>query len=402
MNAANVDMWLIFDREPVIDPLTQVIGGTVGDGNVYAFWRDGERLGAAAMLSHGVRQGLLKEIFGDRVTLFAYKDERYVPHLRALLAEVDPLRIAINASPDFPLADGITAEMLGKLRAAAEGYADRFVSSAELVSEFVLVRTELETAAYRDLCGWTIDLMRLALSADVIQAGKTTAEDVHWWALEAMQSMGLESFWPGPGLRVTRAGAHHPVNEPDVPLEVGDVLNLDLGLVHLGFHSDLKRNAVLLGSSLRAPVPGLIAAYDKAIEMREVLTRAMRPGRIGHVVWQEVMEWGRSQGFGQGGPVAGGTISTISHSELAVYGHSVGAAVHDSGARTGPPKPGWGPRVNLPLQTNAWYALEFHVSLPVPEWGERAVKVAMEEAIVLRDDGPEYLVEPQDRWWTVL
>lgn len=401
MEAGDVDMWLIADREPTIDPVAGMIGGCVGDGNVFAFWREGAQVKRGAFISHGVRQDLLDSVFGAGVVRFGYEAQGFAPHLRALVQRVDPSSIAINASADIGMADGLTSEMLGRLRSALGPYSDRLVSASEVVRTFVTRRTALESTAYRTLARWSADLARMALSSQAITVGSTTADDLHWWLLEQIRSIGLASTWAVPGIRVTRAGHHRPVNEKGNPLLEGDVVNLDVGLSYLGYKTDIKRNALVLGSSGNGAPDSLRQAFDAALEARDVLASAMRPGRTGHVVWSEVMEWGRSRGYGTGAPVAGGSVPTSTEPEIGVYCHSVGSAVHDAGARIGPHEPGWGPRVTYKLEANCWYALEFHVSLPVPEWGGRTVKVGIEEPVLLGESGPEYLTEPQHEWWTV-
>jgi Xaa-Pro aminopeptidase len=89
------------------------------------------------------------------------------------------------------------------------------------------------------------------------------------------------------------------------------------------------------------------------------------------------------------------TAVVYSH-PVGVHGHGAGPAIGRWDAQRG--VRGDGDRV---LHPDTAYALELAVRAPVPEWGGQAVRLAVEEAVVLTASGTSFLGCPQRELWTV-
>ncbi len=76
-----------------------------------------------------------------------------------------------------------------------------------------------------------------------------------------------------------------------------------------------------------------------------------------------------------------------------VYSHPVGHHGHGAGPAVGL----WDSQSGVPgtgalvVGADTLWALELCVRTPVPEWGGQVVRMALEQGVVVRDDGVEYL-----------
>ena len=110
------------------------------------------------------------------------------------MAARDPQRIAINQSRTISMADGLTAELKDYLiDAIGAPYRDRLVSSEPLLVEYVSTRTPAEEAIEREASAATFDILRRALSNEVITPGRTTLMDVHYWITAAWNARASSS-----------------------------------------------------------------------------------------------------------------------------------------------------------------------------------------------------------------
>ena len=81
---------------------------------------------------------------------------------------------------------------------------------------------------------------------------------------------------------------------------------------------------------------------------------------------------------------------------VGVHGHGAGPAIGRWDGQGG--VPGDGDRV---LRPSTVFALELAVRVPVPEWGDQCVRLALEEGVELTPAGTQFLGSPQRELWTV-
>jgi len=277
--------------------------------------------------------------------------------------------------------------------------AAREVSAELLQRDFRATRLPEETELYRELVRWTVAWEEEGLSRVAITPGTTTPDDLHWWWRERAHDLGLEIASFLPGLRVIRDGRHLETNDPNEPILPGDTLSIDAGLSYAGYHTDLKRMAYVLRPSETEVPASLKKAYDDAKKVTDQLCQNMRPGRLGHEVWEMTTNWAAEQGYLIGYAMGIGGAAKDTDAEVGIYCHSVGTDVHDIGARTSENNPhAFGNRVLYPLAADNWYSVELHISTPIPEWENKTVKVTIEETALLTEDGPRFLVPRQEEW----
>jgi Xaa-Pro aminopeptidase len=393
MRQHGIDMWVVLGREFHPDPLLEEIGGGwPGVRNAHIFFdNDGDVPEKVFIGSHSHREDLYDSVY-DVVSFYGYSEEGLAPHLRQAVLERDPKRIGINISPTLPMADGLSAVLKEYLEdAIGPKYAGRLTSAELVVRDFRASRVPEEVGIYRRLCEWTVAWEEEAFSQRVVWPGVTTADDIQWWMRGKARELGLGLEFL-PGVRVTRQGnnmAGHAVVLP------GDVLTVDAGLTFELYRTDYKRTAYVLHPGQVQPPESLKEAFAQALRARDQLAANMRPGAIAHEVWQETMDWAQQEGYEIAYPAAGGRRGAVTGQQIGIYCHSIGNATHDIGARIAVDWPvAYGDRVRYPLGVDRWYSIEFHVSIPIPEWEGRAFTVSIEETVALSEHGVEYFVPP--------
>lgn len=397
MRAHNIDLWLVFSREHHEDPLLSEIGGGWGGvRNAYLFFDRGDRLEKIFIGSHELRDTTIPEAY-DKVVYYGYSKEGIRGHLAQVVGERDPKRIGLNVSPTLPMADGLSWTLRRFLEEAlGEKYAKRMVSAELMVRDFRTNHIADEVPVFQDLCRWTVAWEEEALSDAVVTVGKTTADDIHWWMRERALEMGLGVEFL-PGVRITRKGLHLPTNSPDHPVQPGDVISIDAGLSYIDYRTDIKRTAYVLAPGETMPPASIQTAFADALKVTDKLLEHMKPGLLGHQVWQNTMNELKAMGYAAGLPsTGGGPPSDPRRPEVGIYAHSVGNSTHDIGARVAIDWPfAYGDRVRYPLARNAWYSVELHVSTPIPEWDGLVLPIRIEENAALTESGVVFFAPRQ-------
>jgi hypothetical protein len=223
------------------------------------------------------------------------------------------------------------------------------------------------------------------LSARQVRPGVTRVGDLVWALRERAAALQV-ALWFRPDFRVQRRGLPFDPGSPaslDTVVEAGDLLHLDLGVVHLDLSTDHQRMAYLPRRGEEGPPPGLVAALRATNRLQELLLAEMRPGRPGHVVHAAALARAEAEGL-----------------RAMIYSHSVGFTGHFVGAAIGAFKPGAAPgfRASLPLRAGATTAVELNTRSPVPEWGGQDAWIMLEDVVWLAPEGPRFLVPRQTSW----
>ncbi len=387
MRAHRIDLWIILSRENAPDPALELFGGYgvtgwYGHRNAYLFRDAGERgLETAAIGTH--LSDHLAPFYDERQV---YGEEGLAPHLVEWVAARDPQRIAINQSRTISMADGLTAELKDYLiDALGAPYRDGLVSSEPLLVEYVSTRTPAEEAIVREASAATFDILRRALSNEVITPGRTTLMDVHYWVTAEWKRQGFEFNFPA-SLDLQRHGADPIDDSADPVIERGDLLHVDFGVRSSGLVTDQQKMAYVLRDGETEPPTGLRHAFDVSNRMAEIILDEFEVGRTGIQIKTAAESRAADEGI-----------------ETLVYSHAQGNWVHDAGVwmiYDWPERYGDHPR--FPLRAGEWISLEFAVTVPVPEWDNQPVDIMREEDTLVHPDGRvEYLSGPQTELWVI-
>ncbi len=308
-------------------------------------------------------------VTGRRAELWG--DEQWVL-LREVLADRDPARIGINRSRTFAFADGLTAAEHEAMRAAlGPELSARLVDVEGLAVDFLALRLPEEEAVYRRLQFLVWELIEEMFSSKVITPGVTRTSDLVWWWREQVAARGLTT-WFQPSISVQRDLATPEDLGSDPVILPGDLLWCDVGIVALGLHTDTQHSAYVLRPGETQPPEGLQAALARSNRLQDLLFEEIRPGRRGNDVLFATLGRMRDEGLD-------GTVYTH---PIGLHGHGAGPLIGLWDRQDGVPGRG-----DHPVRAGTWFSSELQVTSPVPEWGNRRVRIAQEEDFLLGADG---------------
>jgi Xaa-Pro aminopeptidase len=387
MDRAGIDLWLVIGREYNEDPVLATL--------LPAAWLSARR--RTILVLHRSDDGVVPTAVSDYpvgqfLAAIAPEDSAAAPgtasdwdEVRRIVEQADPVRIGIDVSASFALADGLSHAEYEALTAALGPYADRCVPAEALTVGWLETRLPDEIRALRTLNRLAHDVVTEAFTG--VEVGTTTALDVAWWIRQRLADLGVDP-WFQPGVTLQRAGtplvAHRGTLMPgvrfDAVIEPGDLVHCDVGLSSLGLRTDTQRTAYALRAGEADPPAGLRAAMATANRLQDLTMGALAPGRTGN----EVLAAARAAAAQEG---IDGDI--YSH-PVGYHGHGAGPAIGQWDRQDGVPGPG-----DYPVHVNTVYALELAVRRPVPEWDGQVVRMAVEDGIALTGDGVGYLAERQ-------
>ena len=257
MDRAGVDAWVVVGREynedPVLASLLPAQWLSARRRTVLAFRRTPDGVEGRSLTRYPVGD------YEPPGTSTASQREA----LLRLLEGWDPARIGVDVSETTALADGLSATEHRLLADAIGPLADRLVPAEDLAIGWLETRLPEEIEAAHHLNRLAHEVIAEAFSRQVVAPGTTTADDVAWWIQQRFHDLGVEP-WFQPSVLAQRAGL--PLLDErglpsggvpgDAPIEPGDLLHCDVGLLSLGLHTDTQRNAYVLRPGETARPPG--------------------------------------------------------------------------------------------------------------------------------------------------
>jgi Xaa-Pro dipeptidase len=373
MHEHGVDCWIVVTRESSRDPIAEDLGGgSVGARSAFVFIVDkSSRLSATAIVANLDSEGPAGSGIYDR--LVAYGTEGVSAHLRKIVHDAKPKRIALNYSRDQALADGLTAGMKDYLvEALGEDYARRFVSSEDMLLSFRGRMLPEELEVYSHAVELTQQILHSALSSRAITPGKTTERDIENFLRDRTRAVGAEVAFVS--ISVGTSATTSPI------VRRGDLVRIDFGITWHGYKTDIQRTAYVLRESETSPAPFIKKMWETAVRANRAAVTAMRPGVSGVSIDAVARKIILSAGY-------------IDYSH--VTGHPVGVEVHDAGPVLGPDwKERYGSRVHRNLEAGQIFAVEPEVSKDQPG-GKGEIGIGLEEEVIVEHGGARYLGQPQ-------
>ena len=264
MKRHGIEMWIVVNEEFHSDPVTEYIVPPipmVGRRDFFIFIDRGTRL--------------------ERIAVVRYVEERLKKHYKVLnppraelaaaikriVDERAPKTIALNYGGSRGQQNGLThdgyqfmAEALGPENEK------KFVSAAQLLTDFFDTRVPDELPHYEPAVLATDVITRRAFSNEVITPGKTTVGDVRWWMMEQVNRLGL-GIWFQPDMRVQRQAKSTAAGEQfldvaneSLVLERGDLIHVGFGLIYMGLSTDWQKHGYILKSGDKDAPAGFKAA----------------------------------------------------------------------------------------------------------------------------------------------
>lgn len=389
MRRAGVDAWVLIAREYNEDPVLKTM--------LPATWLNARRRTVLLFIDHGPERGVermavARYAVGD---LFpgAWNPEQQpdqYARIAQILSEFNPQSIALNFSDTYGLADGLTySEQRDFLAALPTRLQELVVSSQDVAVGWLETRTELELELYRDVMQIAHDIIKEGFSAEVVEPGVTTTEDLEWWFRQRVNDLGL-STWFHTSIETERSD--RSVQEitdgnldPDV-LYKGDHIHIDFGISYLNLQTDTQQNAYILRDDEDDVPEDLKFALQKGNELQDILTDNFAVGRTGN----EILRRSREQAIERDiGPI-------IYTHPIGLHGHAAGTTIGMWDKQEGVPGTG-----DYPMQPNTAYSIELTALVDIPAWSSEPMAMKLEEDGFYDGVNFEYIAPRQEQYHVI-
>ncbi len=369
LRETGLDCWLTFCRETDIHPdpgVELVVGAGVVRNSAFLFGVGGQRVSIVANFdTANIRaNGVFGEVIG-------YDEDIRGPLLDAL-NRINPRQIGLNYSTDDQTADGLTHGhwlLLNELLRDTP-FAGRLTSAAPLLSRLRGRKSPAEVAHIRKAVAQTEDIV--ALVTPQIRPGVSEVELAEFVHREFTRR-GLPTAWAEDSCPIVNIGPAsvpgHARPSPDLRVEPGYLVHIDLGVKVEGYCSDLQRMWYVRRPGETAPPESVRTAFATVVRSIEAAAAALRPGVRGHAVDAAARQ-----------VVVGAGYPEYKHGT----GHGLGRAVHDGGTMLGPRWPCYGRNPESVVEAGNVYTLE-------PAVATEAGHVGLEEDVLVTADGCEFL-----------
>lgn len=391
MDKTGFDMWIIVSNEDNLDPvfktmipmdawcpIVQILVISKKPGQPV------ERLN----LSRTDMKGLHKDAWDWRAWDSAKKESQW-DALARVVRERDPKTIAVDESEEIWAAGGLTTALKERLiKAVGPTYAKRLRSGVDLAVLWLETLLDEEL----DLYGWAVSiahaLIAEAFSGRAITPGVTTTDDLLYYYNQRVIDLGLKLFaWPTFRIRNRDAKAVERWGAADTVIRPGDYISVDAGIEYLRYFTDHTEWAYVLRPGETDAPAGVRAVLSEANRLQSIFLGEFKEGRSGNEILAAVLAAAKAQGV----------------PSPRIYSHSIGLFLHEPGPLIGLP---WeqvdtGVRGQVKLVPNSTFVAELSVAAPVPEWGGRELRLALEEMVAFTPRGGYVLDGSQTRFYLV-
>ncbi|NVK89593.1 MAG: aminopeptidase P family protein [Gammaproteobacteria bacterium] len=382
MQTAQVDAWIILCRENRNDPLAEHIGcENAGAPAVFLFYLDAKGFHSRVYSPSSESTALADLAIHDQV-IAVPRGESTLTQASSFIKNKNFKRIAVNSSTTNAQADGLSyTQRIALEEALGNAFAERLVSSQELVYQWLSIKLPQEVAIMRAAAAltakWQIEAYQQVIP------GTTTDADVARFLKQKMAQYDVGDAWaPDQNPNVNSGPDRGHSHATDKVIMPGDVIQIDFGIrVFDRWVTDIQRFAYVLKPGETA-APADIAHYWESARLGGYRAfQAMRPGVTGIAVDRAQSVVMEAQGSA---PVMWST------------GHPVGYVAHDTGPNLGGARGATvRPAAQRPLKAGMVFAFDGFFAWTLPSGAQKTISV--EEMAVITPDGAEYLIPPQQQ-----
>ncbi|MDP2914856.1 MAG: M24 family metallopeptidase [Candidatus Aminicenantes bacterium] len=391
MEKTGFDMWIIVSNEDNLDPVFRTmvpVDTWCPIVQILVFSRKPGRPVERLNLSRTDMRGLHKDAWDWRAWDSEKKESQW-DCLTRIVRERDPKKIAINESDEIWAAGGLTVALKKRLvQAIGPTYAARLQSGEPLSVLWLETLLDEELELYERAASIAHALIAETFSSRAITPGVTTLDDLLYYYCQRVSDLGLKLFaWPWFRIRgrdpkvIERWGANDTVVRP------GDLLQVDAGIEYLRYYTDHCEWAYVLRPGELDPPAGVRAVLAEGNRLQDIFLGELKEGRSGNEILAAILGTAKAKGIP--GP--------------RIYSHSIGLFLHEPGPLIGLP---WeqvdtGIRGQVRLVPNSTFTAELSVAAPVPEWGGRELRLALEQVLAYTSRGAYFLDGRQTRFHLV-
>lgn len=365
----DLDCWLTFVRETGQHPdpgVELILGTSLTWTSALLLGRGGERV--AIVGRYDVENVKLTGVFPEVV---GYDEDIRAP-LVAALERMAPRQIGLNYSRHDHTSDGLSVGMYELLRETLAGtpFVDRLTSAEGVLGRLRARKTAGEVARVAAAVATTEEIV--AWLTPQIQVGRSEAELAALVHSEFTRR-GLPASWDWDYCPTLNTGPDSPLGhvapQPQIAVQPGHLVHIDLGVRQEGYCSDLQRmwyvrrpGEAEAPEELRRAMAAVVAAIDAGAA---VLRPGVRGWEVDAAARRVVVEAGYPE---------------YRHA----LGHGLGRACHDGGPLLGPRWPRYGVAPEQAVEAGHVYTLE----LGVPT---SAGYLAVEEDVVVTEEGCRFI-----------
>jgi len=392
MRKAGFDMWIMISNEDNYDPvfltmipydawcpITQIlVFNDPGEGKAI------ERLNISRTNMEGLHQKSWTPPHAK-----THEGEGQWECLARIVKERDPERIGINESDVIWAADGLTASLKRRLvETIGPEYAERLESAEKMSTLRLETLLDEELDLYECAVAISHALIAGTFSNKVITPGVTTTDDLIFHYRQRTAELGLDKAFR-PFFRIL---GRHPEMLKEYPpddkiIRRGDVLQCDVGVKYLRYHTDTQEMAYVLRRGETDVPEGFKTGMAEGNKLQDIYCSEFQEGLTGNQMLANILKKAKAMGI----------------KKPRVYSHSVGYYLHEPGPLIGLPwaQENTGPRGEVTLVPNSCFTVELSVDRPVPEWGGQEFRCKLEQDIVYTKKGVFYLDGRQTKFHVI-
>lgn len=369
-----IDMWIVAGQESATnsEPVLSVMSDAEFIGcTALIFCRDRTSCAVCTPIDYNgyVNQGVFDQVIAFPVS--------FSDSVAEVIRKKNPGKIALDYSLENPGSDGLTVGMYHLLENAFQtsGFRGEIVSAENIITSVRGIKTEDELMKIRKACSEAEIIFRDA--ADYIKDGMNCTELYSFFQKET-EKKGFGYSWPkscNPGVSGGTGCPGGHGGAPDFIIRKGFVVNVDFGIVVDGYSCDLQRMYYLLKDGETEPPADVQYAFETVRDAIQTAAQNLRPGILGVEADAVGRNYIVSHGFKEFG---------------CALGHQLGKVAHDGGPLLAPAFPRYDKDelIRTPLSENMVFTLEPGVDCSAGHMG-------LEEDVVIRKDGAEFLSDPQ-------
>ncbi len=385
MRREGVDMWVIISREYNEDPVMKTILPSTWLAarrrTIMVFYDNGETVDKIAIARYSVGRLLKGEWNVD-----VYPDQWEA--LMNIIKDKNPDKIALNYSDNYGLADGLVkTEYESFMSYLSENMHSKVMSAERLAVAWLETRSNKELEVYPMICRLGHLILREGLSEKAIHPGITTTDDVVWWLRQRVKDLGLDT-WFHPSVSVQRSDmgnneflrsfSKRPDQDVIMP---GDLVHVDFGITYLRLNTDQQEHFYVLRPGETEAPAGLVDAFANGNRVQDILTSNFKKGLSGNEILKRSLDQAKSEGL---------NASIYTH-PIGFHGHAAGPTIGMWDKQGGVKGSG-----DYPLYDNTAYSIELFAATPVKEWGDKPVRIMLEEDGVYQD-GKFYFLDGRQK-----
>jgi len=380
MRRHKIDMWVIIAREYNEDPVIKTMQP--------ATWISSRRRTIIVFFDQGPEKGIERLAVArydiGKLIKGAWEKEKQPDQwkrLAEIITERDPKKIALNYSSTFPLGDGVTmTEYKAFENSLSASLRKRIVSGEMLAVGWLERRTPQEMEVYKNINALAHEIIEEGFSSSVIQPGFTTTKDVEWWYRERIRELKLVT-WFHPSVSIQRRDnselrTSFSSKPSSKVIHRGDLLHVDFGINYLGLNTDTQRHAYVLRLGETEPPAGLKKALAVGNRLQDILLSNYAVGRTGNEILLKSLKQAKSEGI----------VPSIYTHPIGFHGHAAGMTVGMWDSQGGVPGKG-----DYKLFPRTAYSIELNVTVSIPEWDNKKIKIMLEEDAYFGEDSIDYI-----------